>query len=166
MYVTIFSDLERLSELSLLLMTLKVTENCHLLMWWLGENYFIFLNFVTQCSCVQYLDCGASLHVAFWQFDSLTQRGREWGQDGMETQVWDGACMWVGGCSLVTAVPGNKAAAYFPQIADLSELPGDTFQEPWMTVIVRRPGPQPEQTGLHQFCFWEGQLAWLLSISL
>lgn len=52
---------------------------------------------------------------------------------------WDGesglgwgvcVCACVGGCSLVAAVPGNKGAAYFPQIADLPELPGDTFQEP------------------------------------
>lgn len=39
-------------------------------------------------------------------------------------------CVCVGGCSLVAAVSGNKGAAYFPQIADLPELPGDTFQEP------------------------------------
>lgn len=35
-----------------------------------------------------------------------------------------------GVCSLVATVPGNKGAAYFPQIVDLPELPGDTFREP------------------------------------
>lgn len=52
----------------------------------------------------------------------------------MENQVRDRACVCVfvcsWGCSLLAAVSGNKGAAYFPQIADLPELPGDTFQEP------------------------------------
>lgn len=50
----------------------------------------------------------------------------------MESKVRDGAYVgvYIRGCSLVATVLGNKGAAYFPQIADLPELPGDTFQEP------------------------------------
>lgn len=71
-------------------------------------------------------------HLTSWQVNRLTQRGRGLRTGWRESKFWDGAYVGVciGGCSLVATVPGNKGAAYFPQIADLPELPGDTFQEP------------------------------------
>lgn len=101
---------------------------------------------------VRCLCWSASFHFHSWHFDNWTQRGRGlWiGWDGELGLGW-GVC--VGGCSLVATVSGNKGAAYFPQIADLPELPGDTVLESWMTLIVGHPGLRPEQTGLHHALF-------------
>lgn len=52
------------------------------------------------------------------------------GWDGVRFGMGVYVCVCVGSCSRDAAVPGNKGAAYFPQIADLPELPGDKFREP------------------------------------
>ena len=116
---------------------------------------------MSECAHVHCLYCSTSLQfTSLPPCDSLTQKGRglTTGWDGGTGLGWS-VCVFVcWGRSLVATVSGNKGAAYFPQIADLPEPPVDTFQEPWMAAIVGRPGLRPEQTGLHQLCFWAASL--------
>ena len=73
--------------------------------------------------------------LAIWQFNT---KESEWRQGGMESQVWDRACV---SCVLQFGYHGERkrGRSFFLQIADLPEPPVDHFQQSWVAVIVRCP---------------------------